>query len=85
MRTTVSTSLPASIYLSHSVCARSTIETMERETEGRRLGDDEVEEMQRAVTAWQAQATEAQQVHDFPLFRPRSPSSWLLLPSWVVA
>lgn len=34
---------------------------MERET-GSRLGGDEVEEMQRAVMAWQAQATEAQQV-----------------------
>ncbi|CAM9556752.1 unnamed protein product, partial [Ectocarpus sp. 12 AP-2014] len=39
---------------------RSTIETMERET-GSRLGGDEVEEMQRAMMAWQAQATEAQQ------------------------
>lgn len=48
-------------------CARSTIETMERETGGRRLGGDEVEEMQRAVTAWQAQATEAQQVCSYGL------------------
>lgn len=41
--------------------ARSTIETMERET-GDRVGGDEVQEMQRAMEAWQAHATEAQQV-----------------------
>lgn len=34
---------------------------MERDNGGK-LGGDEVEEMQRAVKAWQAQATEAQQV-----------------------
>ena len=39
----------------------STIETMERET-GERVGGQEVQEMQRVVEAWQAQATEAQKV-----------------------
>lgn len=54
----------------------STIESMERETAGERIGGDEVQEMQRVISAWQVQATDAQKVLQTSSCKPEEKKRW---------